>query len=159
MDSLYIFIYYETSSLEPSGPPLSLTAFPISATDILVEWRVPATYEQNGVITRFTIIYKLDTNIERLLPVSDNSTKYCFLLTGLEEGSEYTISVAASTSEGIGPASYTQAGTFNTGMLYLCTLHEYGCFDMNTVRSIQSTEKFLGTRNYGYYHLCHLECT
>ena len=118
---MYGYIYYGTSFVEPSGPPLELTAFPISATDILVEWNVPATYEQNGVIVGFTIIYKLDTNIQRLLPVSDNSTKFCFLLTGLEEGSEYSISVAASTVGGIGPSADTQAGTFNTGMLYLYT--------------------------------------
>ena len=111
------------SFLAPSGRPLDLTAFPTSATDILVEWKVPNTYEQNGVVVEFTIIYKLDTNIERLVPVSDNSTKFCFLLTGLEEGSEYSIRVAASTSVGIGPFSHTQTGTFNTGMLYFVIIN------------------------------------
>ena len=130
---MYDCIFCENLFLEPSGPPLELTAFPISATDILVEWNVPATYEQNGVITEFIIIYKLDTEIQRLLPVSNNNTKFCFLLTGLEEGSDYDISVAAGTIGGIGPTAFIRAGTFNTGMLYLYKPNEYACFNANNV--------------------------
>ncbi|KAI6660982.1 Phosphatidylinositol phosphatase PTPRQ-like [Oopsacas minuta] len=113
-------ITQRTNQDVPSGPPLNLTAFPISPTDILAEWKVPDTYEQNGIIVLFTIIFSslnsdAHDDIKRTLPVSDNSTKFCFLLSGLEEGTTYSIRVSASTSVGEGPFSNTQASTFNTG--------------------------------------------
>ena len=114
-------VIYNVSTLAPSGSPLNLTAFPVSATSILVEWTVPATYDQNGVITSFTVLSSLvgeeQKAIDRLIPVRDNSTKFCFLLNGLEEASTYEIEVRATTVvDGNGPSITVSASTFNAGL-------------------------------------------
>ena len=95
-----------------------LKSFPISSTTILVEWRVPNIYDQNGILTAFTIRYSSpNTERERILPVSDNSTRFSFVLQSLEEATMYSITVAASTIKGSGPVTPipTVSRTFNAG--------------------------------------------
>ena len=56
---------------------------------------------------------------ERIIPVRDNSTQFSFVIFNLLESVAYNITVAASTSEGIGPLAHVQTSTYNTGLNYI----------------------------------------
>ncbi|KAI6660980.1 Phosphatidylinositol phosphatase PTPRQ-like isoform X2 [Oopsacas minuta] len=112
-------ITQRTNQSAPSGVPLNLTAYPVTATIIRVEWNVPNIYFQNGVITNFTIRYTsllFDTHrdFERVLPVHGNQTAFSFILSNLLESVTYEISVEAVTIMGSGPAEVIKASTFHT---------------------------------------------
>ena len=90
--------------LVPNTPPSNVQGKNTSSTSILVQWDdVPAAY-QNGIILSYTITYKA-------LPGGSPQTKVVnaparqSILTGLNEYTNYSITVFASTYKGGGNVS------------------------------------------------------
>ena len=90
--------------LVPSAPPSDVTGHNENSTSIFVQWdQVPAA-DQNGRILSYTVTY-------RALPSESSQTKNVIApanqttLTGLNEYTNYSITVFASTSKGGGNPS------------------------------------------------------
>lgn len=88
----------------PQAPPSAIQGNSTSSTSIFVQWeRVPSAY-QNGQILSYTVSYKA-------LPLKSSRSKVVSApimnttLTGLNEYTTYSITVAASTIKGSGPFS------------------------------------------------------
>ena len=89
---------------EPNAPPNNVQGENTSSNSILVQWgNVPAA-DQNGVIVSYTVTYKAlpDGSPQRNL-VSAPTTQVT--LTGLNEYTNYSITVFASTIKGNGNMS------------------------------------------------------
>ena len=92
--------------LEPSAAPVSLQGHNESSTSIFVTWGPVPLSEQNGVILNYTVSYKEASNgsAQTVLVTVDepnNSTT----LKGLNEYTNYSITVFASTIKGAGIVS------------------------------------------------------
>ena len=90
--------------LEPNAPPSNIQGHFTSSTGIYVQWgNVPAA-DQNGVIEKYTVTYKA-------LPDGSPQSKVVIApttqvtLTGLNEYTNYSITVFASTVKGGGNQS------------------------------------------------------
>ena len=90
--------------LGPNAPPSNITGQNSSSTSIYVQWsNVPAA-DQNGVILSYTVTYvALRDGIPQTKVVSAPTTQVT--LTGLNEYTNYSITVFASTIKGNGNAS------------------------------------------------------
>ena len=89
---------------EPNAPPNNVQGENTSSNSILVQWgNVPAA-DQNGVIVSYTVTYKAlpDGSPQRKV-VSAPTTQVT--LTGLNEYTNYSITVFASTIKGNGNMS------------------------------------------------------
>ena len=92
-------------STEPNAPPSNVTGHNASSTSIFVSWGQVPFLDQNGVILKVT---QLPTHA---LPSGPPETKKVFppatqtILTGLNEYTNYSITVFASTSKGAGNQS------------------------------------------------------
>ena len=101
--------------LAPSTPPqslvLSLGSEP--STEIIADFSLPQSINQNGVLINYTIIITgitVDTTTSnRTFPISGytypEETQLSASVTGLEEYNEYNISVFVSNSAGSSPIS------------------------------------------------------
>ena len=90
--------------LVPSAPPSNVTGRSKSSTSIFVQWdKVPAA-DQNGVILSYTVTYIAlpggSSQTENVTAPANQTT-----LTGLNEYTNYSITVFASTSKGGGNQS------------------------------------------------------
>ena len=89
---------------EPNAPPSNVTGHNASSTSIFVSWGQVPFPDQNGVIVSYTVNYTwlpsgpLQTKTES---AAANQTT----LTGLNEYTNYSITVFASTSKGAGNQS------------------------------------------------------
>ena len=91
-----------TFLLEPTAAPLDVRGHNTSSTSILVEWDDVPPFDQNGIITNYTITYRSLTeghNGSAIAGPSDFQKE----LTDLKEYVDYDITVFASTSKGDGP--------------------------------------------------------
>ena len=90
--------------LVPSAPPSDVTGSSKSSTSIFVQWdQVPAA-DQNGVILSYTVTYTAlpgGSSQKKNVTAPANQT----ILTGLNEYTNYSITVFASTSKGGGNES------------------------------------------------------
>ena len=96
--------YFKTFLLEPTAAPLDVRGHNTSSTSILVEWDDVPAFDQNGIITNYTITYRSLTeghNGSAIAGPSDLQKE----LTDLKEYVDYDITVLASTSKGDGPES------------------------------------------------------
>ena len=89
---------------EPNAPPADVRGHNRSSTSILVQWgEVPAN-DQNGIILSYTVTYKaLPNGIELTKNVTAPTTQAT--LADLTEYTNYSITVFASTAEGVGNVS------------------------------------------------------
>jgi len=89
---------------EPNAPPSNVNGHNTSSTSIFVQWsNVPAA-DENGVILSYTITYKaLPDGSPQTKVVSAPRTQAT--LTGLNEFTNYSITVFASTVKGDGNVS------------------------------------------------------
>jgi len=101
---LYVQTFYLSCGIGPSASPANLRAYIRNATSIFVEWaNVPAS-DQNGVILSYTVTYMTLPNGSpqtKLLSTLTNEV----ILTGLNENTNYSITVFASTAVGDGNMS------------------------------------------------------
>ena len=81
-----------------------MTAGNTSSTSILVSWDEVPAYQQNGIITSYTITYQSQTeNHNGNFRAEGHDRRKN--ITGLKEYMNYTITVSASTVKGDGPHS------------------------------------------------------
>ncbi|KAH8369953.1 hypothetical protein KR093_001540 [Drosophila rubida] len=99
-----------TEPQRPAGPPLSLSARPLSSTELLISWVAPLPELRHGDIQGYNVGYKL---------ASSGNTAYNFtsvsgdgeggngelLLSGLSKFARYSIVVQAFNQVGPGPLS------------------------------------------------------
>ena len=96
--SFYFFI------TEPNAPPSDVQGHNITSTSIQVQWgNVPAA-DQNGIILRYTVTYKASRDGSPLTKEVSAPTMQA-KLTGLNEYTNYSITVFATTVKGNGNIS------------------------------------------------------
>ncbi|XP_031233576.1 receptor-type tyrosine-protein phosphatase delta isoform X27 [Mastomys coucha] len=89
----------------PTGFPQNLHSEGTTSTSVQLLWQPPVLAERNGVITKYTLLYR-DINVpllpmEHLIVPADTS----MTLTGLKSDTTYDVKVRAHTSKGPGPYS------------------------------------------------------
>ena len=92
------------SFTEPNAPPADVQGHNKSSTSIQVQWgNVPAA-DQNGIILSYTVTYKASPD-GSLLTRKVSAPAMQATLTGLNEYTNYSITVFATTSKGNGNIS------------------------------------------------------
>ncbi|NXL33971.1 PTPRD phosphatase, partial [Glaucidium brasilianum] len=89
----------------PSGFPQNLHSESSTSTSVQLTWQLPPLAERNGIITKYTILYR-DINVAYQpieLPVVPADTT--MTLSGLKPDTTYDVKVRAHTSKGPGPYS------------------------------------------------------
>ncbi|NXM71778.1 PTPRD phosphatase, partial [Serilophus lunatus] len=89
----------------PSGFPQNLHSESSTSTSVQLTWQMPLLAERNGVITKYTILYR-DINVAYQpveLPVVPADTT--MTLSGLKPDTTYDVKIRAHTSKGPGPYS------------------------------------------------------
>ena len=90
--------------IEPSAPPVNVQGHDISSTSIWINWDTVPVADQNGIILSYTVAYTaFPGGIPRTAVVSAPTTHVT--LRSLEEYTNYSILVFASTVRGDGNAS------------------------------------------------------
>ena len=90
--------------IEPNAPPVNVKGHNTSSISIWVYWDTVPVADQNGIILSYTVAYTAFTDgISRTAVVSAPTTNVT--LRGLEEYTDYSIFVFASTVKGDGNAS------------------------------------------------------
>ena len=90
--------------IEPNAPPANVIGHNTSSTSIWVDWDTLPVANQNGIILSYTVAYTaFPVGIPRTAVV--NATTTHLALNGLEEYTNYSILVFASTVKGDGNAS------------------------------------------------------
>ena len=109
---------------EPNAPPSNVNGHNTSSTSIFVQWsNVPAA-DENGVILSYTITYKaLPGGSPQTKVVSAPRTQAT--LTGLNEFTNYSITVFASTVKGDGNVSEAVIVFTDEDSTFSCALHNY----------------------------------
>ena len=101
--SYLITLSYSFKS-EPNAPPSNVTGHNASSTSIFVSWGQVPFLDQNGVIESYTVTYTWlpsgPPETEKVFPPATQT-----ILTGLNEYTNYSITVFASTSKGAGNQS------------------------------------------------------
>ena len=92
------------SFLGPNAPPSNVRGNNSSSTSIFVQWSNVPEADQNGVILSYTVIYKALPNGGPQTEVVSAPTSHV-TLTGLNEYTNYSIIVFASTMKGDGNTS------------------------------------------------------
>ena len=82
----------------------------LSPRSIMLQWSRPT--EPNGIITRYTLTYRDDTNEIQIIPLP-NVLNYT--LDNLNEFMNYMFLLSASTSVGMGPNATVNAMTQEDG--------------------------------------------
>ena len=90
----------------PSGPPGTPSQITSTPTSIELSWTNIECLQQNGIITNFTIRYRLQGSTQDT-PVNTQTAATSFNVTGLLAFTTYTFSVAGSNSIGMGVFSAT----------------------------------------------------
>ena len=91
----------------PSSPPENVSIIVIDATSIHIDWSEVPEIDQNGIITKYEVVFEPLTTFGILMieNLFVDSTNLSISLVDLEEYVEYNISVRAYTSVGPGPYS------------------------------------------------------
>ena len=90
--------------IEPNAPPVKVQGHNTSSTSIWVNWDTVPVADQNGIILSYTVTYTaLTGGIPRTAVVGAPTTHVT--LRSLEEYTNYSIFVFASTMKGDGNAS------------------------------------------------------
>lgn len=89
----------------PTGFPQNLHSEGTTSTSVQLSWQPPVLAERNGIITKYTLLYR-DINIpllplEQLIVPADTT----MTLSGLKPDTTYDVKVRAHTSKGPGPYS------------------------------------------------------
>ena len=90
--------------LDPDGAPQNVRGQNTSSASILVLWDEVLAYQQNGIITGYSITYQSQTENDNG-NVQVNASVRQMELTNLKEYVNYKITVFASTAIGDGPPS------------------------------------------------------
>ena len=89
-------------STVPTGPPQNFTVQVLSSRAVLVSWRSPTVWKQNGVIITYTIVLvELLTNTTLTYEQGGNISE--LIVDELHPYYEYKCSMVAATRVGNGP--------------------------------------------------------
>ena len=101
-----------------------MTATVLSSTEIQVNWTEVAEIDQNGIITKYEVMYEPLMTFGVLNTTTTTTMNLFTVLFGLEEYVEYNISVRAYTNDGAGPYSVgIVMRTFEDGRLTMDISH------------------------------------
>ena len=91
----------------PDGPPEDVRGWPISPTQISVQWAPPLIINRLGVITSYDIMYTATDMNGALIEIKwiNETTDTYIVLNELHEYTNYSVFVRARTAEGPGPLS------------------------------------------------------
>ena len=95
---LSVVLPYSRCSVPAGAPLFNITA--VTATSIAVAWQPLPVCDQNGVITNYTIAYKMEGG--SFIEVVVDAANRTAVVTPLTPFTNYTIKMAASTSVGRG---------------------------------------------------------
>lgn len=116
----------KTEPQRPAGPPLNLSARPISATEILVSWLPPLYELRNGEIKGYNIGYKVTSiqansyNFSSTSGDGEDGTGE-LILSSLSKYTRYTLIAQAFNQVGPGPLSEpVSAQTMEDGKMKDC---------------------------------------
>ncbi len=118
----------------PSSSPNDVNTISVSSTEIRVTWEEVAAIDQNGNITMYEVMYNGEFDLMNQSNFTDGNIQN-FTITGLDEFSDYNISVRAYTSVGPGPYSRAEMemteedGEVNTCVNYV----EFFCVQFQQV--------------------------
>ena len=98
-------IEFTLSLTVPSNSPKDLMVFILSSTVFQVSWSEIEPIDQNGVISQYEVMYISGADLNQR--VFSNGSSFTLNISGLEEDTEYNISLRAYTSVGPGPFSGT----------------------------------------------------
>ena len=84
----------------PSAPPTSVSVYFLNSTAITVQWGPVDCIHRNGDITGYTVHVSASGEAERTVSVADSVREAT--VTGLSPVTDYTVSVVAENSDGIG---------------------------------------------------------
>lgn len=101
---------------EPSAPPQDVKCAGASSTSLLVSWQAPPAESRNGELTGYVVRHRVVSvpgveggaggpGAEVKEPQVGPGEAKQLLVTGLEKWTQYQVTVAAATSEGLGPYS------------------------------------------------------
>ena len=94
-------LLFSPSSVPSAAPVFSVTA--VTATSITVTWQPLPPCEQNGVITNYTIVYRMEGETDMSFNESVvDAANLMDVVESLTPYTNYTIKMAASTSVGRG---------------------------------------------------------
>ena len=100
----WCLIFLNQCLSEPSAPPSSVQAYSTNSTSIFIRWEEVPEPDQNGVILNYTVTYQVLPSgaalTETVVVPTTNIT-----LGDLDEFTEYSITVFASTIKGAGATS------------------------------------------------------
>jgi len=121
-----------TEPQRPAGPPLSLSARPLSSTELLISWVAPLPELRHGDIQGYNVGYKLSSSGNTAYNFTSVAGDYDggngeLLLSGLAKFARYNVVVQAFNQVGPGPLSEpTGAQTMEDGnILFLTYLEKY----------------------------------
>ena len=140
--------------LEPNAPPADLQGYNGSSTSIFVQWgEVPAA-DQNGVIEKYTVTYKaLPDDSPQTEEVSAPTTE--ITLTDLNEYTNYSITVFASTVKGAGNESKPIIVITDEDSKYYdslrATSHKYRPIDNNLKQTYFLLVNCIDFRKFAFY--------
>ena len=83
----------------PSAPPQNVTVTSVDPASLMVTWQPPPLIDQNGPIISYVVTYQR-MGYADVMNVSVNGTH--FALTGLIPFVNYSVSLAAITTDGVG---------------------------------------------------------
>ncbi len=106
---LFVLAFFLYSA--PSTPPRLFHIAVVNCSAIHTEWSSPYSYNLNGVLRGYKLMYKTSNQDEVILDISGNVTE--FVIGGLEASTVYEVSVLAYTVED-GPRSIFLSATTNT---------------------------------------------
>ena len=96
-----VLIPFSFHSVPSAAPELSVTA--VTATSITVTWQPLPPCEQNGVITNYTITYRMEGGMDMSFSESVvDAANLIHVVESLTPYTNYSIKMAASTSVGRG---------------------------------------------------------
>ncbi len=97
--------------LAPSAPPNNLVVL-INSTVLNVTWEEPNFEDQNGILQNYIVTFSIVGSLEETVLEVENTQ---VILSGLQEFTNYTITVNASTVVGVGPGVTASIRTLADG--------------------------------------------
>ncbi|XP_005993866.1 receptor-type tyrosine-protein phosphatase S isoform X1 [Latimeria chalumnae] len=89
----------------PQGYPQILEMTNVTSMSIQFGWLPPVRAERNGVITKYTVIYKEASSQSSPTEKTVWPPETSYMMTGLKSNTAYDVKVQAHTSKGPGPCS------------------------------------------------------
>ena len=122
----YTYHYFYIFDAVPSGAPHNLSSFNITRSSFALSWSQPSLEAQNGRIIGYRVNVTDKKSFKKYLQTDTQNES--LLVTAVEEGTTYFVSVAAMTKVGVGPYGEPISITTSKGA---GTLQLHSTFSMN----------------------------